>query len=125
MYTLHTFKRTLVSLAFLLLVVPISGICSDANGRYVVQGLGADSCGKFVEGTRERREYYTTWVTGYLTAINAVSPMASDILGNTDIDGAVLSLENYCRINPLRTFGAASDALVKELYPKRTTQVRK
>jgi len=69
--------------------------------------------------------YYEMWVTGYVTAFNHVYPATYDILGNTDITGAMLWLENHCRQNPLRQFGVAVNALINELYPTRTTQAPK
>jgi hypothetical protein len=81
MYTLYTFKRTLVSLAFLLLVVPGSGIGKDAEGGYGVYGFGGESCGRFVEARRDRQDpnswswvIYMGWVTGYLSAVNGRMP---------------------------------------------------
>ncbi len=126
MFTLHTFKRTLVSLAFLLpLVVPGSGMGMDAdvNGKYTVYGFGAESCGTFVEARRNRKNaFYLAWVTGYITAVNKVSPTTYDMLGNTDFEGAMLWIENYCNTHPLKTFAYAVNSLVDELYPTRKTQ---
>src|SRR6266404_2495284 len=116
MFTLHTFKRTLVSLAFLLpLVVPGSGMGMDAdvNGKYTVYGFGAESCGTFVEARRNRKNaFYLAWVTGYITAVNKVSPTTYDMLGNTDFEGAMLWIENYCNTHPLKTFAYAVNSLV-------------
>jgi len=126
LYTLHTLKRTLVSLAFLLLVVPGSGICTDGNRAYAIYGFGSYSCGKYVEEkTHGGSGHYKTWFTGYVTVINNLDPGTYDILGNTDIDGVMLWLENYCRNNHLKPFATASKALVYELYPKKTTQAPK
>jgi hypothetical protein len=65
---------------------------------------------------------YTTWSAGYLTAFNLRTPGTYDILGNTDINGAMLWLENYCRNNPLERFATAWNELFNELSPTRTTQ---
>jgi hypothetical protein len=87
--------------------------------------LGGKFCGKFVEERRNRHDIlYPIWVTGYLTAVNVHTP-TYDILGATDIDGAMIWLENYCNQNPLKDFSVAVDAIVNEIDPKRTTKAPK
>ena len=127
MYTLYTLKRTLVSLAFLLLVVPGSGMGTDADGRYEVYAFGLHSCGTFVEARRNRDDFlFATWFTGYMTAVNQLSHTAYSMLGTSDIEGAMLWIENYCRKNPLEPFAVASHALLLfELYPKHFTKAPK
>jgi hypothetical protein len=40
----------------------------------------------------------------------------------SDLNGAMLWIENYCKTHPLEVFAEAVESLVDELYPKRTTQ---
>jgi len=123
---LKTFRIHTVCLSFMILLSLIlsgSGICRDVHGDFMGYGVGGESCGKFIEKRRNRQDTgYMHWVTGYLTAINLERPMTYNILGTTDIHGAMLWLENYCQRYPLIDVNDAVDALADELYPKRATQ---
>src|SRR5215468_9346233 len=101
---LHPLRIKMISLSFLLLllVTPLAGRCVDTNGRYVAYGYGANSCGSFVEARRTNTDTnYISWVTGYLTAVDTTYPITYGILGSSDIDRAMVRLENYCHQNPL------------------------
>ena len=118
-------RITMISLAclLLLLVLPLSGTCMDTNGRYVAYGYGADACGTFLEARRTNTDTnYISWVTGYLTAVDTTYPITYGILGSSDIERAMVWLENYCAQNSLRPFAIAVYTLVDELYPKRIMQ---
>ena len=100
---LSTSRLKIVSLALLLLlllILPGSGICIDVNGTFMSLGLGPDSCGKFMEAKRSNNNAavaYLAWVSGYLTGANVIAPNTYNILGTTDMDGAMLWIENYCQ----------------------------
>ena len=122
---LHPLRIKMISLSFLLLllVIPLSGRCVDTNGRYVAYGYGADSCDSFLEARRTKTDTnYISWVTGYLTAVDTTYPITYGILGSSDLDRAMVWLENYCAQHPLRQFAIAVYTLVDDLYPQRITQ---
>jgi hypothetical protein len=125
---LHTFSLKMAHLSFLLLLlffVPGSGITGDVNGVYEMYGTGSQSCGSFArERKKEAYARYAAWMAGYLTAVDARTPTAS-ILGTTDLQGAMLWLENYCNKNPLEPFANAVYALVDARYPMRFTPAPK
>ena len=126
---LYILRLKMIQLAFPLIVVlllPISGICADAKEVGLVYGVGTYSCSKFVEAKRNGKGgFYAAWATGYVTGVNWTLPDTYSLLGNTDIGGAMLWLENFCQTNPLTTFATALSALVHELYPTRTTHAPK
>ncbi len=93
---------------------------ADTSGKFIVLGVGSESCGKFVQERRQGRDnVYRGWVTGYLTAINLSTPNTYNILGSTDLDGILLWLENHCGQQPLDSVASATEALVMELMPNR------
>ena len=127
MFCISRHKTTcLWFLLVLSLLAPVPGICVDTDRSYEVYGYGVKSCGSFVQEKKNTNGVlYNAWVAGYLTAVNLTSPVLYSILGKTDINGAMLWLENYCNKNPLKNFVDAVQALVNELYPNRTTQAPK
>src|SRR5262245_52544462 len=103
----------------LLSLMSLSGICLDIDGHYTSMGYGGSSCGKFVEARNNEHSKvaYATWVTGYMTAVNQERANTFSIAGNTDLDGLMLWIENYCKDNPLILFSNAVAKLVLEIYP--------
>jgi hypothetical protein len=61
-----------------------------------------------------------TWMSGYITHYNFITPDTYDIVVNTDFQSIYLWLDNYCRDNPLDNLAYAMNALTAELYPNRT-----
>lgn len=99
---------------------------SDDQGRFVSIGAGKDSCGAYTASrTREADTAFVIWLGGYLTAFN-MTHAVYDILGSTDVDGALGWLDNFCKANPTVTFSNASGALVVFLLPtaRRTAPPR-
>jgi hypothetical protein len=62
-------------------------------------------------------------LTGYLTAVNKLTPNTVDMRGKTDIDGMLWLLEQYCIKYPLHSFSRAVESLVTDLSPKRLTHM--
>lgn len=101
---------------------------ANAKNIYSVIGRGLESCGKFTaaanEGTYQNRwsdwNKYLSYTQGYLTGVNLYLPDNKDILGNTDMEGAMAYLEKYCRDNPLSKYTDALDSLTTDLYPTRS-----
>ena len=78
--------------------------------------------GKYIQEKQEKSvsDIVTqSWVAGYVSGYNSWVPDTYDILGNSDIESAMLWLENYCKANPLKNLGDGMVMLIKELRPKR------
>ncbi len=124
---LYTARRTtvyrLVSV-LALLCMPIPGSSSDVQGNHVALGFGSETCQTFLQAESNGLDVaYRHWVTGYLTAVNKLSPHTVDIRGTTDIDGMLVRITRYCAQHPRHSFSRAVKALVKTLYPKRMTHM--
>lgn len=93
---------------------------ADERGRYIILGTGGHSCKTFVsDRSRNNDVYYLMWLAGYLTRYNAATPGAYDILGDTQIDRAMMWLENYCKQHPYLLFdGAAAAMVIKMTQPE-------
>ena len=111
-------KRLIVA-ATLLAAMPCAW-ARDTAGSF--ETVGARSCAAFLQDKRAHGWAYdadTAWVTGYVTAYNALTPDTSNILGDTDVSSAMLWLQNYCKANPDSGLAEGMLALTAELYPRR------
>ena len=93
----------------------------DNDGFYLV--VTKISCGQYInerQNTQGGPYHRTKWfVMGYLTAYNRLVPETNSILGNTDVEGVMLWLENYCKTHSLKTISTGLVQLTIELYPNR------
>jgi hypothetical protein len=92
----------------------------DAGGSYAT--VEARPCAAFLQDQKARGFDYNAdaaWVAGYLTAYNALTPDTGDILGGTDLSGALLWLQNYCQAHPSQGLAEGTAALTAELQPRR------
>jgi hypothetical protein len=55
--------------------------------------------------------------------VNKLTKETVDMRGTMDIDGMLGLLDHYCLKNPQHSFSRAMEALVTDLYPKRTTHM--
>ena len=94
---------------------------SDKDNSSSTQG--AVSCGKYIEERGLKGWSYTVikgWVAGYVTAYNGLAPDTYDILGKSDLNHAMLWMEDYCKAHPLENLANGMKVLMTVLYPKRT-----
>ena len=111
-------KRLIVAAA--LLCMAPGAWARDASGSF--DTVGAKTCAAFMSDHKAQSWAYnadTAWVTGYLTAYNALTPDTSNILGDTDVSGAMLWLQKYCLAYPDNGLADAMLALTAHLYPDR------
>ncbi|MBI2985953.1 MAG: hypothetical protein HYY45_04215 [Deltaproteobacteria bacterium] len=93
----------------------------DGKGKYIIRGIGAKdgSCGEYVRAEKEDRRWYDSWSMGYISGINRAKPGKADYSNEAAPQGLVQWIENYCKQNPLSSFGSAVDALLEELGRKK------
>jgi hypothetical protein len=114
--------KRLILAAILLGAIP-GAWARDAGGSYAT--VEARSCADMLQDRKARGFEYnadTAWVAGYLTAYNALSPDTGDILGGTDLSGAMLRLQRYCETHPAQSLAQGMLALTAELHPGRRTR---
>jgi len=101
---------------------------ADENGDYIAMGLANHSCGKFTSAVDKGNNAenwaewnkYRNYTNGFISGLNLALENTLDLLGNTDMSGAMAFLEKHCRENPLVTYGNAIDTLAIKLLPNRT-----
>lgn len=123
MYKFPYLKRLLkFQISAVILCVLFSSwlFATDMAGRYVVSGIGKDSCISYVDADDEGRAYYRTWLSGYITAHNFNVENTYSIVNKkslTEIEGW---LRGYCFANTSHTFEQAVKGLVRSLeYNKK------
>jgi hypothetical protein len=113
-------KRIVLSLTLAACAASLQA--ADKDGAYWSQR--ADNCREFVRvhPTGERRPETVgvrNWVAGYITAYNRQTPETYDISGIADFEQVLLSVEKFCKANPLADLGAAMEAVTEELRSTR------
>lgn len=100
--------------------LPSHAHAADKNGRYIILGFGSESCGMYVAERKAGKDNsYRGWLTGYLSAYNESLKNTYNVLGNVDVEAALLWIDKYCNKHPLDSFSGASKALLKELLPRK------
>ena len=95
---------------------------ADEKGRYWIYGVGRQTCETYLD-VREKGGFaessYKNWISGYLTSSNRASEDTYNLLGNTDFQGALSWLDDYCTKQPQNTVYMAMANLVAVMYPDR------
>jgi len=110
------FRLTAILLALSLLTTSV------AAQKWI--GFGGVSCGSWSEKRRTEPEVsaaYTVWVLGFVSGANVDQTILlghPDFLKNTDKDGIVTWMNNYCASHPLDTVMTATLKLMAALRDK-------
>ena len=94
----------------------------DANGASRIRGIGGDTCVKFLNDRRSPLlvQPYRVWLEGFITALNSQIPDTYDIAGETDMDGILEWISQWCGVNPGSKFLSGVQAYVTFAYRSRT-----
>lgn len=88
----------------------------DNAGKYIVLGVGNESCGEYVAFRREGNDNaYRGFVAGYFTYVNRNVSGVYNIVGGRHMDSLLLWMEQYCTANPLGIVIESVKALEIEL----------
>lgn len=81
-------------------------------------GIGASSCGTYVESRRIPRDSYDfrmkSWFSGFVSAYNFYSGK-NQVKGKVDYDAVLVYLDKYCRENPLASVSIGATELISVL----------
>jgi hypothetical protein len=99
-----------------------SAQAADSQSRYAAHGLGLLPCKRFVEFCEKgapQCELTSTWVTGYVTAFNALSEDTFDILTWQTPELVAQGAFNFCQRNPDAALVEGVTAVMRVLHPQR------
>jgi len=116
--------RSIVT-GFALLFIAAASSANSSDGSFAIKGIGARKCSDFVTQVKAKNEIqisgYVSWVAGYYTAINEVSPATFDSLGWQNMNTVSLILMKFCERNPQARFATAVARLRGALQSQRLT----
>lgn len=106
-------KGIITLVLFLLACGPI--FAADMGERYLVSGIGKDSCLSFIDANDVGQSYYLTWLSGYITSHNFHVENTYSIVNKKSVNDLETWLRSYCFANPGNTFEQAVKALARSL----------
>jgi hypothetical protein len=109
--------RLIKKIQFLLL---LSGVFCTANaadiaGRYLVSGVGKDSCRSYVDADAVGKSYYRTWLSGYISSHNYNVVDTYSVVNKKSVDELETWLRGYCFSNMNDTYEQAVKNLMRKL----------
>ena len=102
-------------LACLILTTNSQLFAADMAGRYLVSGLGKDSCHSYVDADELGRSYYLTWLSGYITSHNFHADNTYSIINKKSVEDLEAWLRGYCYANIDKKFEEAAKNLMRSL----------
>lgn len=95
---------------------------ADANGNFALRGIGAQSCQAMIEQIQKDQNIVpvaTTWLLGYATAINRVSPETYDVSPVVDSTALLRMVIGVCQKFPESRFETVVADVLKALSTAR------
>jgi|LauGreDrversion4_2_1035121.scaffolds.fasta_scaffold332864_2 hypothetical protein len=87
----------------------------DEGGNYAVWGIGQASCNQFVKALEaDDVQNYSTYLAGYLTAFNTLSPGIHSATGRATAADNLRRIGDYCADHRMDSFERAIQSMVKE-----------
>jgi hypothetical protein len=102
--------HTPVAVALDVLAVGARSTTARQTVEVTTYGAGFKACGTYLDAREQQNAdeaAFIDWLGGYLSGVNAMSLSTNNILGDSDLTGAISSLDNYCRANPGTRFVVA------------------
>lgn len=106
-----------------LVLLTVGAQAADEKGRFKIEGAGALRCDAYTKIRQEHGDNYKlvlSWMDGYLTAANELSPDTFDVLPWQQPELVGILIDGFCQQNKEANLVAAVGQLVKALMPQRT-----
>ncbi|MGH6878707.1 MAG: hypothetical protein ACREHV_15200 [Rhizomicrobium sp.] len=97
-----------------------SAVAMDAKGNYTSLGPGSFSCGTW-NGNKKYdlgRELDYGWAEGVISAYNEFVSRGKNVASDTDAEGMMGWLDNYCITHPEEPASTAMDKFIVEMKAK-------
>lgn len=119
--TVKSSIRPLLPIILSALLFPVASPAADKDGNYAVWGVGAKSCYHFTQAqTQPEETAYRNYVTGYLTAYDALSEDTYSISAGKDLDEVMTWIVDYCSKKQIHSFEQALAEFTVEQRPQRS-----
>ena len=111
--------KNICAILFLTLFSSASCFAADAAGNFAVWGLGQASCNAYNKARTAHKEGpYKTYLMGYLTAFNTLTPNTARVTGDADLNAILGWLDDYCHKSAVESFESALHHLAVEMNAK-------
>lgn len=111
------YARSLLTAA--LLASPMLTKAADSDSRYLIWGLGQNSCNNYNQARAAGDDSYKHYISGYLTAYNAFVPDTYSITPGMDLSAITAWLDSYCADSQMASFADALHHLAEQMREKR------
>ena len=113
-------KRPLLAIA--LLALASVAVAADKEGAHWSQR--PSTCKEFRDAQRSQEitaagRNIRSWVAGYISAYNRQTADTYNILGITEFDSLIESIDKYCKTNPFKNVAEAMEEITDELHARR------
>ncbi len=112
-------------MAAVLFAVPTAVAAADAQGKFTTDGIGAESCQRFI-GEREKKSnfyfMFAGWLDGYMSALNQYTGDTFDITPWESSELLMALIERHCRQNPDDQYIKVVVSLAKTLNNDKLTE---
>lgn len=115
--------RPLLPMVLSLFLFPSIAAAADKDGNYAVWGVGAKSCFHYTQAQAEagaEAAAYRNYVTGYLTAFDAITEDTYSISAGKDLDQVMAWMTEYCTKKQIHSFEQALAEFTVEQHPQRS-----
>lgn len=117
----NTVVRRLLPMLMGLFLIPSLAAAADKDGNYAVWGVGAKSCYHYIQANgRGEGEVFRNFVTGYLTAFDAITEDTYSISAGKDLDQVMGWITEYCTTKQIHSFEQALAEFTVEQHPQRS-----
>lgn len=111
--------RVIASIAFAALLTSTSCFAADAAGNFAVWGLGGASCHAYTVARKAKKDGpYKTYLMGYLTAFNTLTPNTARVTGHANLNQILDWLDKYCHKSQIDSYESALHHLAVEMNAK-------
>ena len=113
------FRLASLVLAIGVACAALPAAAADNNGKFLIKGLGTQSCSDYLKFSQTDKLITETWWAGYLTALNRTTEDTYNLLGETTPAQANAWLEDYCSTYNNRLIATAVHAMLQHYFPNR------
>lgn len=105
----------------LLATLPPAAKAADAQGNYLVRGIGTEPCAAFLSGlaAKESSPRQISWLMGFASAHNKLDAQTFDIIPTSDGLDFVKVVGLMCKADGKQTLDMAANRAVEALKPMR------
>lgn len=118
-------KMVAAAAAVTIFIPPSTAVASDSDGSYEIYGVGGNPCHAFLTAIGRDREDYVNWLTGFLTASNAMLSGTKDITPGSSAAKFLSIVWKQCRAFHDIPLSNAATTIATRLHDRLLELVRK